>query len=203
MKKIFIENFLIHKCLMSLYIKESYLKKIKKKWKFYFEEKINEKQSKKFFGSKNKINLLLNSKEYDYEENNIEINIENNLEISKYDKEYFINEYDKIYKKLLLYGIIITKKNENEIFFTYPIFPKLITEFIFKLNIDNYKIPLCYYKEIDNINNQILSFSHLNTVKNNKISEMENYIYLIWIKIFLYVFGIVKKKKKDIDIMNY
>ena len=85
-----------------------------------------------------------------------------------------------------------TKKN---IQFNYIIFPRLQSEFI--LNSDLKKI-FFFPSLSDDLNiiiEDLISNSNLNTIKVNS-NEMENYIYLLWLKIWAFTFWYLKEDEK-------
>ena len=83
---------------------------------------------------------------------------------------------------------IISKKNNNKYIknqplFTYIIFPKLDNEYFYISDIKNYHIDFSMFQEVKNIDNQILSKSHLKRVE-IKTNETTNYLYLLWLKLW-------------------
>ena len=81
---------------------------------------------------------------------------------------------------------ISSKKNYNKNLplFSYIIFPKLDCKYFFNSDINNYHIDYTMYQEIKNIDNEILSKSHLSRVK-IKTNESTNYIHLLWLKLWV------------------
>ena len=75
----------------------------------------------------------------------------------------------------------------NQPLFSYYIFPKLDNEYFYKSDIKNYYIDFSIYKEVKNIDNELLSKSHLNKVE-IKTNENTNYINLIWLKMWVSTF---------------
>ena len=75
----------------------------------------------------------------------------------------------------------------NQPLFSYYIFPKLDNEYFFKNDIKNYYIDFSIYQEVKNIDNELLSKSHLNKVE-IKTNENTNYINLIWLKMWVSTF---------------
>ena len=71
--------------------------------------------------------------------------------------------------------------------FTYYIFPKLNNDYFYKSDIKNYYIDFSIYQEVKNIDNELLSKSHLSRVE-IKTNEATNYIYLIWLKMWVSTF---------------
>ena len=152
----------------------------------FFEEKINEKMSsKKLFGkSKTKDqNILLSSKEYDYEEDNLIIDCSTEIGITETVFEHLIKNKVMVQKDFLNngYDIQIDEQN-NKLLFNYHIFPSLLSDQFFSLNYQFYNIPIPYYKQIDLINSSIVNKSHLKfNNKVLKISEMGNDLYLCYL----------------------
>ena len=155
----------------------------------FFEEKINEKlSSKKLFG-KSKVkeqNILLSSKEYDYEKETIIIDCSSEINITNTIYDYFIkNEKTAIIDFINKgYDVEIDKKN-NTLLFTYHIFPSLLSDQFFTYNYQFYNIPIQYYKQIDLINSSIVNKSHLKfNNKTLKNSEVGNDLYLCYLIIW-------------------
>ena len=147
-----------------------------------FDEKINEISSIVTFFKTQPQSVFTTSQEY---------NIISNFRVQKprtlCDVE--INFYtDKInHRKLLNHGIIIqqTENNNNnsnsQVSFYYPIFPSLTTQFFFVDNIQEYYTPIPYNEELDPINADIISKSHLGSITE---SDMGNYITMCWIQLW-------------------
>lgn len=81
---------------------------------------------------------------------------------------------------------IASKKNYNKMqpLFSYIIFPKLDCKYFFNSDIYNYRIDYSMYQEIKNIDNEIISKSHLRRVE-IKTNETTNYIHLLWLKLWV------------------
>ena len=155
----------------------------------FFEEKINEKlSSKKLFG-KSKIkdqNILLSSKEYDYDKEKIIIDCSSEINITNTIYDYFIKNENTAKIDFINngYDVEIDKKN-NTLLFTYHIFPSLLSDQFFTYNYQFYNIPIQYYKEIDLINIAIVNKSHLKfNNKTLKNSEVGNDLYLCYLIIW-------------------
>ena len=154
----------------------------------FFEEKINEKMNEKKLFGKSKVkeqNILLSSKEYDYDKDKIIIDCASDIGIvdtvlnelikNKNMKNEFINKG---------YDISLNEK-KNSLSFKYHIFPSLLSEQFFTSNYKYYNIPEQYYKHIDNINSKIVNKSHLKF--NNKeltMTEVGNDLYLCYLIIW-------------------
>ena len=97
-------------------------------------------------------------------------------------------------------NIKIGKNNintKNQPLFTYIIFPKLDHEYFYNSDIKNYHIDYSMFQEIKNIDNELLSKSHLRRVE-IKTSENENnnYILLIWLKLWVSTFNYQDKQEQ-------
>ena len=123
----------------------------------FFEEKINEKMNEKKLFGKSKVkeqNILLSSKEYDYDKDKIIIDCASDIGIvdtvlnelikNKNMKNEFINKG---------YDISLNEK-KNSLSFKYHIFPSLLSEQFFTSNYKYYNIPEQYYKT-DNLMKKI------------------------------------------------
>ena len=154
----------------------------------FFEEKINEKMNEKKLFGKSKIkeqNILLSSKEYDYDKDTIIIDCARDIGIV----DEVLNELikDQNMKKEFInkgYDISLNEK-KNSLSFKYHIFPSLLSEQFFAYNYKYYIIPEQYYKNIDNINSKIVNKSHLKF--NNKeltMTEVGNDLYLCYLIIW-------------------
>ena len=157
----------------------------------FFEEKINEKLlSKKLFISKSKKikeqNILLSSKEYNYEEPSIIIDCATEIGVTSSVYDYYVKNKNMVEKDFINkgYDVELDEKN-NTLLFTYHIFPSLISDQFFSLNYPFYTIPTQYYKKIDLINSNIVNKSHLKfNNKTLKITEMGNDLYLCYLIIW-------------------
>lgn len=162
----------------------------------FFDEKIFEYKNRKKNNENKEKTVFLSSKDYEVTKT---YSVPAPKKLSKIEYTYFMDE--KVRKQVLeKFGVIITSPpkepedlcktvdyNPNKNQFTYHIFPVLNSEFFFKTNIRNYFKFENLNNEIDHINLDLLSKSHLNSleIKNN---EMENYIYLIWLKLWAFSF---------------
>ena len=155
----------------------------------FFEEKINEKlSSKKIFG-KSKLkdqNILLSSKEYNYDNEILIIDCASNIGVTNTVFEYLLKNKNVAQKDFLNKGYDIEiDETKNELLFKYHIFPSLLSDQFFTLNYQYYNIPTQYYKQIDLINSTIVNKSHLKfNNKVLKISEMGNDLYLCYLIIW-------------------
>ena len=123
-------------------------------------------------------NILLSSKEYDYEEDNLIIDCSTEIGITEAVFEHVMVQKDFLNNG---YDIQIQEQN-NQLLFNYHIFPCLLSDQFFSLNYQFYNIPIPYYKQIDLINSSIVNKSHLKfNNKVLKISEMGNDLYLCYL----------------------
>lgn len=87
------------------------------------------------------------------------------------------------------------KFKNNQPLFTYYIFPKLNNDYFYKSDIKNYYIDFSIYQEVKNIDNELLSKSHLSRVE-IKTNEATNYIHLIWLKMWVSTFYYQDKQEQ-------
>ena len=85
--------------------------------------------------------------------------------------------------------------NLNQPLFTYIIFPKLDNEYFYKNDINNYHIDFTMFQEVKNIDNELLSRSHLSRVE-IKTNETTNYIHLLWLKLWISTFHYQDKQEQ-------
>jgi hypothetical protein len=79
--------------------------------------------------------------------------------------------------------------------FTYYIFPKLNNDYFYQSDIKNYYLDFSIYQEVKNIDNELLSKSHLSRVE-IKTNEATNYIHLIWLKMWVSTFYYQDKQEQ-------
>ena len=90
----------------------------------------------------------------------------------------------------------INQRNQkNQPLFSYYIFPKLDNEYFYQNDIKNYYIDFSIYQEVKNIDNELLSKSHLSRVE-IKTNEATNYINLIWLKMWVFTFYYQDKQEQ-------
>lgn len=158
----------------------------------FFEEKIFEKQNKHRM-QKNQLNtVFLSSREFDIKKTH---KVKPRKTLSQAEINYFSME-DKA--RFLDDGVYIStsRTNPNSPSFTYYIFPRLQSEFFFRTNIRNYYlIPNYLSEEVFNINSDLIAKSHLNSIE-IKTCEMENYIYLSWLKLWAFSFWYYDKDER-------
>ena len=152
-----------------------------------FDEKINENSS----NSKNyKKGVFTYTKEYEFV-NKYAIQKPRPLTIKEI--EFYKNKNNR--RKLLEYGVIVREDNENKIIFNYPIFPKLTTSFFLADNIEVYFPPNNWNEDIDLINEDIISKSHLGDVS-IRLDDMKKYIYLCWMQLWALTFWYCEENEK-------
>ena len=151
-----------------------------------FDEKINE-------NSKNCNNVFTETKEYEFA--NIH-NIQKPRTLT--DKEIEFYKDKENIKKLYDYGIIVYKSynEENKIIFNYPIFPKLTSFLFLGENIGVYFAPENWTENINLINEDLISKSHLSDVS-IRLDDMKKYIYLCWMQMWALTFWYSEEKEKN------
>ena len=157
----------------------------------FFEEKIFEMKEQK-----EKI-MYINSNVFNFRNKPYQVNKVNPI-LNENILEFYSNEKNQ--KNLLINGIII--KNNNNIFelenkslsFTYILFPKLNNDFFFKNEIKSYFFNSSLYEEIEVLNAELISKSHLSRVE-TPTNEITNYIYLLWLKVWANTFHYHDKKE--------
>ena len=152
-----------------------------------FDEKINENSASVFY--KPPPSVFINSKEYDFV--NV-YKVQKPRQLTKEEIEFYQKKENKI--KLLNYGIIVKEKN-NEIQFEYPTFPILTTKYFFKNNIQEYFVQNELNENVESINTDIVSKSHLGGVA-MRLNDMDNYIYLCWMQMWAITFWYCDEKEK-------
>ena len=152
-----------------------------------FDEKINENSASVFY--RPPPSVFINSKEYNFVN---KYKIQKPRQLTNEEKEFHRNKENII--KLLNYGIIVKEKND-EIIFEYPIFPSLTTKYFFKNNITEYFLPMNLNENVESINTDIVSKSHLGGVA-MRVNDMDNYIYLCWMQMWAITFWYCNQKEK-------
>ena len=152
-----------------------------------FDEQIN-----KNFPNKTQQNIFLDSKEYEFCN---KYSVQKARKLTPEEKEFYKDKENK--KKLLSYGIMVEedKGKDKNILFTYPVFPKLTTEFFFADCFQEYFIPNNLNENIETINEDIISKSHLGGIK-TKQDDMVNYIYLCWMQMWAMTFWYCDEQEK-------
>ena len=153
-----------------------------------FDEKINEISNTRY----SKIGgVFTNTKEYEF------VNTSAILKprtLSKHEIDFY--KIQKHRKRLLTYGVEIKyEAEENKVSFNYPIFPKLTNLLFLAENIKDYFPPQNFNEELDIINDDIISKSHLADVS-IRLDDMKKYIYLCWIQLWALTFWYCKENEK-------
>ena len=173
----------------------------------YIEEKINEKLQKKkkllkIGKSKNVIqNFLLHCKDYDYDGEDVIIDLTFKQGIAGSLQWYFFNN-KHLLSDFLCKGYEIKVNNDTkEVSFVYNVFPCLLSDKIFILNIEGYqKGNTLFYKDIEEINTKIVNKSALKFIQENnqlKNSENENDLYLCYIILWSIGFWYTEDDERD------
>ena len=156
-----------------------------------FDETINENSSFSRY-LKSSSGIFTSTKEYEFVNN---FAIQKPSSLTQKEIEFYKNKKNQ--KLLLSYGIIVTedKSDPNKVVFNYPIFPKLTTLFFLADNIKVYLPPNNWNEDIDIINEDIISKSHLGDVS-IRLDDMKNYIYLCWIQLWAITFWYCEENEK-------
>ena len=161
-----------------------------------FDEKITENsntsRSNKYEG------VFTNTKEYDFVTKSA---ILRPRILSDFEKKFCQDEKNR--KKLLSFGVEVKceKNNSNKdkepfkISFSYPIFPKLTNLLFLNKTIKDYFPPQNFNEELDIINDDIISKSHLADVS-IRLDDMKKYIYLCWIQLWALTFWYSEDNEK-------
>ena len=167
------------------------------------QEKLNEKNLLSKIGkSKNAVQyILLHCKEYDYDDDIIIIDLTGEKGLTYGLKCYLLNN------KLLLSTFLNRGYNINidedsfDISFTYNIFPALLSDKLFILNIEEYqKERKHFYKDIEEINAKIvnkIAFKFIQEKNRINNSESKNDLYLCYLIVWSMVFWYTEEDEKD------
>ena len=156
-----------------------------------FDEKINENSNFSRF-SKTIGGVFTNTKEYEFVNTSA---ILKPRSLSKNEINFY--KVEKHRKRLLAFGVELKyDKNENKVFFNYPIFPKLTNLLFLADNIKDYFPPQNFNEELDIINDDIISKSHLADVS-IRLDDMKKYIYLCWIQLWALTFWYCEEQEKN------
>ena len=173
----------------------------------FFEEKIYiKKAKKKFFGRvslNQRNNILLSTKEYDFDKVGEIIDLSNlssnSKEIINYFNEIKVNKSKNIFDiEFLSKGFYLEINKNNKLKINYYLFPLLINERIYKVNKSNFHIPKLLYKNIEKINAKIVNKIHL-TYEHRKIknSEIQNDNYLSYLIVWSLTFWYTDKEERE------
>ena len=152
----------------------------------FFEEKINQTKLKKsiFKSRDNSSSLLLNSEDYDYDNETIHIDCSTDIGVTQKLYDYIIANKEEAINNFINNGYDIDIDEENKLInFKYHIFPCLLSDKFFAFNYEQYKKPKIYYTTIDEINLKIVNKSHLqfNTKSKETLTEEGNDVYLCYL----------------------
>ena len=150
-----------------------------------FEEKINQ-------NSKSITNVFTQTGEYQFVDNH---EIQRPRTLTKKEIDFYKNIQNE--KKLIKYGIIVSedKNDPNKVIFNYPIFPKLTNLLFFSDNIGVYFPPENWTENINSINEDLISKSHLGDVS-IRLDDMKKYIYLCWMQMWALTFWYNEENEK-------
>ena len=180
----------------------------------FFEEKINEKIAHKFF-KKSSVpqNVLLPSKDYDYDEKEVlKIDLCPEVTVTENLISYIYNNRETVINGFLNKGTILNlsiedKKDDkidsvkNAISFNYVLFPCLYSDKLFIFNQSNYnKGSLPLYKNIEEINTKIVNKCSVKFIQRNNVqknSEGENDLYICYLILWTLVFWYIKEEERN------
>ena len=174
----------------------------------FIEEKINEKINKNLnlfakLGKSKSLqqNFLLHSKDYDYDKEIVYIDLNMNFGIPS-RLQYFLFNNKSLLNEFLCKGYDISINDDSkEISFTYNIFPSLLSDRLFVLNVEQYQQgSFPFYKEIEEINAKIVNKSSLKFMQGEyklKNSDSENDLYLCYIILWAMSFWYAEEDEKD------
>ena len=150
-----------------------------------FEEKINQ-------NSKGITNVFTTTKEYQFVDNH---EIQRPRTLTKKEIDFYKDIKNE--KKLINYGIVVSadKNDPNKVIFSYPIFPKLTNLLFFKDNMGVYFPPESWSENINSINEDLISKSHLGDVS-IRLDDMKKYIYLCWMQMWALTFWYCEENEK-------
>ena len=140
--------------------------------------------------NRNKDNNLNFDEENEDNEDNDDLSIEKRKTMSFHKKDNTSNNGEDI-----SYNNKSQNNHNNQPLFSYFIFPKLDNEFFYQNDLKNYYIDFSIYQEVKNIDNELLSKSHLSRVE-IKTNEATNYINLIWLKMWVSTFYYQDKQEQ-------
>ena len=154
-----------------------------------FDEKINENSNYSKYGKGG--GVFTNTKEYDFVNTSP---IQPPRPLSKKEIEFY--KVKKNRKRLISFGVVVSHDiNDNKIYFNYPIFPKLTNLLFLTDTIKDYFPPQNFNEELDIINDDIISKSHLADVS-IRLDDMKKYIYLCWIQLWALTFWYCEEVEK-------
>ena len=175
----------------------------------FFEEKLNVKHAQKKLIRSNKIleqNVLLPSRDYDYEEPDIIIDLfETSFSELDSNTVNFFYTYNKNNEISLLRGYKIMSGNtKNELFFYYYLFPILLSEKLFKFNCKHYTVPQNLNLKIIKKNEDIIHncFIKFDDGKKTKSGELLNDLYICYLVLFSLSLWYTDKEEREARFKN-
>ena len=178
----------------------------------FFEEKLNVKHAQKKLIRSNKIleqNVLLPSRDYDYEEPGIIIDsYETNASFNELDSNTvnFFHNYNYINKEICLpRGYKVMPGNtKNALCFYYYLFPILLSEKLFKFNCKHYTVPQNLNLKIIKKNEDIIHncFIKFDDGKKTKSGELQNDLYICYLVLFSLSLWYTDKEERDARFKN-
>ena len=161
----------------------------------FFDENINKKNNDKIllFGKKKAI-FFINSTEYQYKH---VYNVPKVKELSLEEKNRYSNKNYKVKNLFLGQDIeseLNSNTNEEDYIFNYILFPVLNNDYFYAPNYDYHFSTMS--NDIDRINTDILSKSHLSLIEGND-GGMLNYILLAYIEAWGYSYYYQLMDEKD------
>lgn len=154
----------------------------------FFDENIIEKNNRKLF-SKKLGTTFIHTNNYDIK--NV-YQVTKHRSISEKEIEFFRTAENR--REALKYGQEVTFEN-GEIFFSYPYFPTLMSDFYIQNSIKQYLLPPNLSDELEPINVESVSISHLANVSIHQ-TEMENFIYLCWLQLWAMTFWYQEEEER-------
>ncbi len=147
----------------------------------YFDENLMEKTGRKFF-SKKPYTPFIHSTLYDVKHT---YSVPKHRGFSEEEVAYFLTSFDNRREALKSGQEILV--DGDQLLINYLVFPCLLTDIFFKNSPKAYFLPPNLSEDLDGINIDMVSKSHLGTVSVHRC-EMENYINLCWIQLWAMTF---------------
>jgi len=154
----------------------------------FFDENLMEKNSRRIFAKK-VATPFIQSTLYDIKHT---YSVQKHRGFTEDEIDYF-KVYNNRKEALKHWQDISVFK--GEIFISYPVFPCLMTNIFFKNSVKMYYLPPNLSEELESINVDIVSRSHLGSVSLQHC-EMENYIRLCWIQLWAMTFWFHDEEEK-------
>lgn len=158
------------------------------------DENLFKKHNRKFrILSKKKETPFILSNLYNYKSTH-KVNPSRSL-TDKEKKEIINDTNNKIKQSFLKKGQEIIIEN-GEVFILHHFFPIFNNEFFFYRNLREYFIPIVLSDDVEAINIDLSSKTHLSSCKNLQY-EMENYVYLCWMQLWAMTFWYHDKEEQN------